>query len=223
MSELSNYLKGNLRFTKEEKSIVDEFLASNMLTASSKNAIIDGEIEMVLECANSKFQNQEMYFIKDSKVPYWRDNQKLYDESAFSVLKVQNGQIEKVAVPKNFFPDDSCINKVFTKENNKYVYEKEASLYLQDALKYLTKLVGTKQDLYLDRQRREGHLYLVTEELGNSRCLWDLTDKPKNDFEEICIPNNILDIAKEGMVLKYSNGKYEFYSDDGFDRMVEMQ
>ncbi len=223
MSELSNYLKGNLGLTKEEKPIVDEFLANNILTDTSKNAIIDGEIGMVLECANSKFQNQEMYFVKDTKVPYWRDNVRQYDESSFSVLKVQNGQIEKVAVPKELLPEISCINKVFTKENGKYVYEKEASLYLQDALKYLTESVATKQELYLGAQRKEGHLYLVTEELGNNRCLWDLTGKPKNDFEEVCIPKNILDVANEGAVLKFNNGKYEFYSDDGFDRMVQMQ
>ena len=88
MSELSNYLKGNLGLTKEEKPIVDEFLANNILTDTSKNAIIDGEIGMVLECANSKFQNQEMYLVKDTKVPYWRDNVRQYDESSFSVLKV---------------------------------------------------------------------------------------------------------------------------------------
>ena len=37
----------------------------------------------------------------------------------------------------------------------------------------------------LDKNRKEGHLYLVTEDRGNEIYLWDFTDKPKHEFKEI--------------------------------------
>ena len=59
---------------------------------------------------------------------------------------------------------------------------------------------------------------MVSEELGNNRFLWDLTDASKNEFEEVDIPEDLLDRATEGTVLKYTNGTYEYYSNDGFER-----
>lgn len=45
-----------------------------------------------------------------------------------------------------------------------------------------------------------------------------LTDAPKFEFEEVDIPKDLLEIATEGSVLKYTNGTYEYYSNDGFER-----
>ena len=58
---------------------------------------------------------------------------------------------------------------------------------------------------------------MVSEELGNNRFLWDLTDTPEYEFEEVDIPKDLLDKATEGSVLKYMNGTYEYYSNDGYD------
>lgn len=66
---------------------------------------------------------------------------------------------------------------------------------------------------------KEGHLYLVTEDRNGKVFLWDLTDKPKNEFEETNFPQNLLSLATEGTVFQYKNGTYEFYSSDGFDML----
>lgn len=217
ISDLSNYLKESLTFTKEEKPIMQDFIENNALTTASKNCLIRKESELVLEYANNKFPNQTMYFVQDAKMPFWRDNKREYDERAFAVLKVENGKVEKVAIPKKLLPESFCVNKVFTKQNGKYVYEKEASTYMKDVLNFYAQYVFNNQQMKLDVERKEGHLYLITEEIGNNRFLWDLTDKPQNEFEEVLISQDLLNQATEGTVLKYNGKNYEFYSDNGYE------
>ena len=60
---------------------------------------------------------------------------------------------------------------------------------------------------------------MVSEEVKNNRFLIDLTDYSGFEFEEVDIPEELLSKATEGMVLKYSNGTYEYFSDDGFERL----
>ena len=71
----------------------------------------------------------------------------------------------------------------------------------------------------LQKNRKEGHLYLVTEDRTNEIYLWDFTDKPKHEFKEIVSSEELLSIAKEGAMLQYKNGKYELYSPYGFDML----
>ncbi len=65
--------------------------------------------------------------------------------------------------------------------------------------------------------RKEGHLYLVTEDRNNEIYLWDFTEKSKNEFKEIILSDDLLKVAKEGAMLRYKNGTYELYSPYGFD------
>lgn len=65
--------------------------------------------------------------------------------------------------------------------------------------------------------RKEGHLYLVTEDRNNEIYLWDFTEKSKNEFKEIILSDDLLKVAKEGAMLQYKNGTYELYSPYGFD------
>lgn len=207
IGDLSNLLKESLALTKEEKPIIQNFLENNALTTTNKNFLIQKELELVLKCAKDNFPNQTMYFVVDTKMPFWGDNKRMYDEKSFAVLKVENGKVEKVAMPKKILQEKSCVNKVFTKQNGKYVYEKEASKYMKDVLNFYTNYISNNQQKKLEAERKEGHLYLVTEELGNNRFLWDLTDKPQNDFEEVAIPQDVLNQATEGTVLLYTGRK----------------
>ena len=75
----------------------------------------------------------------------------------------------------------------------------------------------------LEEHRKEGHLYLVTEDRDNKVYLWDFTDKPKHEFVETNFSKKLLDIAKEGTMLQYKNGKYELYSEDGYDMLFNQK
>lgn len=67
------------------------------------------------------------------------------------------------------------------------------------------------------KYRKEGHLYFVTEDRNNEIYLWDFTEKSKHEFKEIISSKELLNVAKEGAMLQYKNGKYELYSPYGYD------
>lgn len=69
----------------------------------------------------------------------------------------------------------------------------------------------------MQEYRKEGHLYLVTEDRNNDIYLWDFTERSKNEFKETILSNDLLKVAKEGAMLQYKNGTYELYSPYGFD------
>lgn len=69
----------------------------------------------------------------------------------------------------------------------------------------------------MQEYRKEGHLYLVTEDRNNEIYLWDFTERSKNEFKEIILSDDLLKVAKEGAMLQYKNGTYELYSPYGFD------
>ncbi len=73
----------------------------------------------------------------------------------------------------------------------------------------------------LEDYRKEGHLYLVTEDRNNEIYLNDFTEKSKVEFKETNLPEEILKDAKEGTMLQYKNGKYEVYSQNGYDMLFE--
>lgn len=79
----------------------------------------------------------------------------------------------------------------------------------------------TTLDENVEKHRKEGHLYLVTEDRNNEIYLWDFTDKPKYEFKEVITSKELLIVAKEGAMLQYKNGKYELYSPYGYDMLAE--
>lgn len=77
-----------------------------------------------------------------------------------------------------------------------------------------------EEDKKLQDNRKEGHLYLVTEDRNNEIYLWDFTDKSKHEFKETILSKELLSVAKEGAMLQYKNGKYELYSSYGYDMLL---
>ena len=80
-----------------------------------------------------------------------------------------------------------------------------------------------KQNQELQEDRIEGHLYLVTEDRNGEVYLWDFTDKPGHEFKEIITSEELLKVAKEGAMLQYKDGKYELYSENGYDMLEEAE
>ena len=219
INEISKHLENNFENGKTENPILDEILAQNKTTTANQNSIRWKFDEMILKYAEQNFSNEPMYFVKDSKKAYWENNARHYNNNAFAVLKVENNQIEEMEISKKDMPKDIGVNDVFKIEDNKYIINKTATVELKEEIKNMAKEIINKQDEKLAKHRKEGHLYMVSEEIGNNRFLVDLTEKTKIEFEETDIPENLLDRATEGAVLKYTNGTYEYYSNDGFERI----
>ena len=84
-----------------------------------------------------------------------------------------------------------------------------------------TNSLSDSRNQNLAQNRKEGHLYLVTEDRNNEIYLWDFTDKSKTEFKETGLSDDLLNIAKEGAMLQYKNGRYELYSPYGYDMLFK--
>ena len=84
-------------------------------------------------------------------------------------------------------------------------------------------LENPNQSQELQENRKEGHLYLVTEDRNGEVYLWDFTDKPEHEFKEVITSEELLKVAKEGAMLQYKDGKYELYSENGYDMLEEAE
>ena len=71
----------------------------------------------------------------------------------------------------------------------------------------------------INQNRKEGLLYLVTEDRNGEVYLWDFTEKPEHEFKEVFTSKELIDVAKEGAMLQFKDGKYELYSTDGYDML----
>ena len=213
MNELSNYIKnGNNR--EDDISIIDDILGSNNLTTVNKRSIIWNEDDVILKYAEKLGNNEPLYFVKDSKKAYWLHNEEHYNNDVYSVLKIQNGKVEEIEIDKKDMPRNVGVNDVFRIKNNDYVVDSVATKELREEIMEMAQEIIDKQNMKLSEHRQEGHLYRVTEELGNNRFLRDITISSKTEFEEVDIPKELLDEAVEGTVLRYTDGKYEIYSDE---------
>ena len=60
----------------------------------------------------------------------------------------------------------------------------------------------------INQNRKEGHLYLVTEDRNGEVYLWDFTEKPEHEFKEVFTSKELIDVAKEGAMLQFKDGQY---------------
>lgn len=218
LNELSNHLENNLEKETKKMPILEDILSKNKVTTGNENSIRGKLNDVILEYAKQNFSSDVLYFVQDSKKTYWENNKQQHNNNVYSVLKVQKNQIEEIEISKDKIPENIDVNDVFTIEDGKYIANKTASEELQIKITKMAKEIIDKQNVKLDSYRKEGHLYIVKEELKDNRFLWDLTDAPNFEFEEVNIPKDLLEKATQGAVLKYTNGAYEYYSNDGFER-----
>ncbi len=199
--------------------IIEDILSKNNVTTGNENVIRWKFDDVVLEYAKQNFNNESMYFVKDSKKIYWSNNEKHYNNNVCSVLKVENNKVDEIEISKKDMPENIGVNDVFREKGGKFIVDDFATAELQEKIKCMAEGIINKQNANIESYRKEGHLYMVSEELGNNRFLWDLTDVPKFEFEEVDIPKDLLGKAVEGSVLRFTNGTYEYYSNDGFERL----
>ena len=75
------------------------------------------------------------------------------------------------------------------------------------------------QNKELSSYRKEGHLYLVEEDVNDRIYLWDVTEASSISFEEVGFPKELKEKATEGSMFLYQNGQYHLYSEKGFERL----
>ena len=213
INDLTSYLENK----NEEKPILEEILSKNNITTSNENSIRWKMDDVILDYAKENFKDETMYFVNDNKKIVWKNNKKDYNNDILSIWKVENNKIEEIGLEKSKLKEKLSINDVFKIENDEAIIDKIATKELKDKILEMANEIIEKQNNNLSNYKKEGHLYVVKEEIGNNRFLKDITEDKNTEFEEVDIPKEILDKAVEGSVLKYTNGKYEYFSDEGME------
>ncbi len=219
LNELSNYLKNNINHNNGQVPLLNHILSDNKLTTANENCLRDKFDKTLIQFAKDNFKNDTMYFVQDNKKSYWSNNSKQYDNDIYTVLKIHEDEIEEIDINKNDIDVEISVNDIFSIINDKYIVENSLTQDFKDTINAVTAEIINNQNKELSNYRKDGHLYMVSEEVKNNRFLIDLTDNSGFEFEEVDIPEELLSKATEGMVLKYSNGTYEYFSDDGFERL----
>lgn len=88
---------------------------------------------------------------------------------------------------------------------------------IEKEVKKMENRILRNQEQILTKNRKEGHLYMVEEDINERIYLLNLTEKNNYVFEEVDFPKKLLDKATEGAVFEYKNGTYCFYSYSGFE------
>ena len=188
-------------------------MSKNNITTANENSIRWKMDDVILDYAKENFKDETMYFVNDNKKIVWKNNKKDYNNDILSIWKVENNKIEEIGLEKSKLKEKLSINDVFKIENDEAIIDKIATKELKDKILEMANEIIEKQNNNLSNYKKEGHLYVVKEEIGNNRFLKDITEDKNTEFEEVDIPKEILDKAVEGSVLKYTNGKYEYFSD----------
>lgn len=217
MKELSNYLEDNSKKDNEEP-IIEKILSNRKATTGNENAIRWKEDEIILKYVKDRNIDKPIYFVKDNKKAYWQNNERYENNDVYNVYKVENGKIDEIEINKKDMPKNIGVNDVFKIENGEYIIDDLATKEIKEELINMADEILGKQNINLNTHRKENHLYMVTERIGNKCFLKDLTDKSKIEFEETDLSKGLLEKASEGVVFKYEDGKYKYFSDDGFER-----
>jgi len=106
------------------------------------------------------------------------------------------------------------------KEKNEIIekYKNKPEKIKPEIIKMANRVLKEQKEKLLE-YRKEGHLYMVEEDVNERIYLVNLSANTGKVFEEVDFPKNLINQATEGAVFKYENGAYRFYSNDGFEKM----
>ena len=105
-------------------------------------------------------------------------------------------------------PSDAGVNSIMRMKNEKLIVDSESTKTVINDIKEKADEIIEKQDKKIQEYKKEGHTYLVTEDTNGRIFLWDSTEKPKYEIEDVYFPEELKDKAKEGTSFLYQNGTY---------------
>lgn len=187
---------------KNSVDIVTQIASNNKLSMASENEISKIRTEVLNEYANITKNEGELYFIFN----------KVNGEENYRVWKIEDNKRTQKEINKEDLPADASVNSVMRLEDGKLVVDKEATKNVLDEIKEQANKIIEEQNQKIENYKKEGHTYLVTEDINGRIFLWDSTEKPKYEIEDVYFPEDLKDKAKEGNSFLYQNGTYTHIS-----------
>ena len=180
--------------------IVTQIANSNKLTTASENTITQIRKDVLQEYANNTKEEGTLYFVFN----------KVNGEDKYRVWEYNGSNRTKTEIEGKDLPEDAQVNSAMRMKNGKLITDKEATQEILNEINNRAKEVIERQNKQIEDYKKEGHTYLVTEDSNGRVFLWDSTEKPKNEIEDVYFPEELKDKAKEGNKFLYQNGMYVY-------------
>lgn len=194
-------LKNTIKNTEEDNiGILEKIQSGNKVSIGTKNLMELKMDEILKQYAKETVEKGDLYFIVEK---YKTDN-------TYTTYKYELDDDNVLKIQENELPQGAMVNTVLRKIDEKYIIDEEATKELENKITEMANELLSGQNDILKEYRKEGHLYRVSENINNCIFLWDITDKPKMEVEEVDFPKELINKATEGAIFEYLNGEYKF-------------
>ncbi len=177
--------------------ILDKIQKQNKVSIGTKNKMDAKQDEILINYANETIDKGDLYFIAERL------------ENEFVVYKYEENNDSVLKIDTNKFPDNTVVNCALRLIDENYVIDEDATIELKNRITNMANELIEEQNKTLEEYRKEGHLYRVSEKINNSIFLYDITDNPSFEIEEIDFPEELQEKALEGVIFEYSEGEYK--------------
>ena len=182
----------------KDVDIVTQIANINRLSIASENEIDHERTNVLQEYANRTKSEGNLYFVFN----------KVKDEDSYRIWTIDSTQVKQNEISKNDLPNNISVNSVMRMNNGKFILDSEATKFVTNEIRDRANNIIEKQNKKIQDYKKEGHTYLVTEDINGRIFLWDSTEKPKFEIEDVNFPEELKDKAKEGNSFLYKDGTY---------------
>ena len=182
----------------KDVDIVTQIANTNKLSIASENEIDKERTNVLQEYANTTKDEGNLYFVFN----------KVKKEDSYRIWTIDSNKVTQNEISKNDLPNDISVNCVMRMNNGKFILDSEATKIVTNEIRNRANKIIEKQNQKIQDYKKEGHTYLVTEDINGRIFLWDSTEKPKFEIEDVNFPEELKDKAKEGNSFLYKNGTY---------------
>ena len=188
--------------TGKDVDIVTQIANTNKLSIASENEIYQERKNVLQEYANSTKDEGNLYFVFN----------KVKNENEYRIWTIDSNGVTQNEVRKNDLPNDISVNSAMRVNNGKFILDSEATKVVTNEIRNRANKIIEEQNKKIQEYKKEGHTYLVTEDINGRIFLWDSTEKPKFEIEDVNFPEELKDKAKEGNSFLYKDGTYTYIS-----------
>ena len=160
--------------------------------------------EILLDYSSKTIKDGDLYYI----VEY------LKEEDSYVVYKYDGKEDSVLKIKKEELPNEASVNTALRIKEGSYIIDETATIELKEKVTNMANELLEEQNKLLEGYRKEGHLYKVSENINGSVFIYDITDDPKIEIEEVDFPEELKEIAHEGTVFEYIDGKYRIKTTD---------
>ena len=182
----------------KDVDIVTQIANTNKLSIAAENEIDKERTNVLQEYANSTKDEGNLYFIFN----------KVKNEDNYRIWTIDSNEVIQKEISKSDLPNDVSVNSVMRMNNGEFILDTEATKIVTNEIRNRANKIIEKQNQKIKDYKKEGHTYLVTEDINGRIFLWDSTEKPKFEIEDVNFPEELKYKAKEGNSFVYKNGTY---------------